>query len=109
MAQGRSRSSDLAARPAARSGRGRGFVTMTQPLPRFVRVKKLASGVVGFYWELTGYYRKLGCSIPGEPLGSDYTAACGQDGNGGQAAVLNRLFDEWRAGRKGEPIAGLIK
>jgi hypothetical protein len=37
-------------------------------LPRFVRAKRLANGGVGFYWELTSYYRRLGCSIPGEPL-----------------------------------------
>jgi hypothetical protein len=39
---------------------------VTRPLPRFVRV---------IYWDLTGYYRRLGCSISSEPLGADYTAA----------------------------------
>ncbi len=82
---------------------------MTRPLPRFVRVKKLASGAVAFYWDLTGYYRRLGCSIPSEPLGADYAAACGQDGNGGRAAILNGLFDEWRRERSGEPIEGLVR
>ena len=78
-------------------------------LPRFVRAKPLANGAIGFYWELTGYYRRVGCSIPGEALGSDYVIACGADGNGGRAAELNALFDEWRAIRAGEPIAGLVK
>ena len=63
----------------------------------------------GFYWELTGYYRKLGCSIHGEPLGNDYVVACGVDGNGGRAAALNALFDEWRAIRAGEPVVGLVR
>ena len=78
-------------------------------LPRFVRSKRLANGAFAFYWELTGYYRKLGCSIRGEPLGSDYAIACGADGTGGRAAALNALFDEWRAERAGEPIPGLVK
>jgi hypothetical protein len=78
-------------------------------LPRFVRAKQLASGGIGFYWELTGHYRRLGCSIPGQPLGDNYAVACGADGNGGRAATLNALFDEWRAVRAGEPVAGLIK
>jgi hypothetical protein len=82
---------------------------VTRPLPRFVRTKTLASGLVAFYWDLTGHYRRLGCSIPGEPLGTDYAIACGEDGNGGRAAVLNALFDEWRTCRAGDPIAGLVK
>jgi len=82
---------------------------MTRPLPRFVRTKTLASGLVAFYWDLTGHYRKLGCSIPGEPLGTDYAIACGEDGNGGRSAALNALFDEWRASRAGEPIESIAK
>src|SRR5438046_142017 len=96
MAPRRSRSSDLAARPAAGPGRRRGSVSVLRPLPRFVRIKSLASGAVAFYWDLTGYYRGLGCLIPGEPLGTDYVTACGEDGNGGRAARLNALFDEWK-------------
>ena len=82
---------------------------MTRLLPRFVRIKTLANGAVAFYWDLTGYYRGLGCSIPGEPLGTDYVTACGEDGNGGRAAALNALFDEWRRGRSGEPVEGLVR
>lgn len=82
---------------------------MSRPLPRFVRTKTLASGAVAFYWDLTAYYRRLGCSIPGEPLGIDYFAACGSDGSGGRAAILNALFDEWRRARAGEPIRGLVR
>ena len=58
---------------------------------------------------MTGYYRGLGCSIAGEPLGTDYVTACGEDGNGGRAAALNALFDEWKRGRCGEPIEGLVR
>jgi hypothetical protein len=78
-------------------------------LPRFVRAKRLASGAIAFYWELTGHYRRLGCTIPGEPLGDDYLNACGADGAGGRAAALNALFDEWHAVQAGEPIAGLVR
>lgn len=82
---------------------------MSQPLPRFVRTKNLASGKVAFYWDLTGYYRRLGCSILGEALGTNYVAACGDDGNGGRAAILNALFDEWRDARTGGIVHGLAK
>jgi hypothetical protein len=69
----------------------------------------LANGAIGFYWELTGYYRKLGCSIPSEPLGTNYVIACGEDGNGGRAAVLDALFEEWRSEQAGEPTEGLLR
>ena len=36
----------------------------------------------GFYFNVPTRYRKLGCSIPNEPLGSDYIVACGEDANG---------------------------
>jgi hypothetical protein len=50
------------------------------------------------------FYRRKGCTIPNEPLGDDYAIACGGDGNGGRAAALNGLFDEWNTNRKGGPI-----
>ncbi len=77
---------------------------LTKPLPRFVIAKPLARGRTGFYFTLPTYYRKQGCTISNESLGSDYVTACGDDGNGGRAAALNGLFDEWRAMRAGEPI-----
>ncbi len=82
---------------------------MTLPLPRYVRPRKLASGQIGFYWIVPTYFRKLGCKIPNEPLGDNYAVACGDNGNGGRAAGLNALFDEWTAKRNGEPIAGLVR
>jgi len=62
--------------------------------PRFVKPKDLASGETAFYWEVPAYYRDLGCTIPSEPLGTDYATACREDGKGGRAAALNGLFDE---------------
>jgi hypothetical protein len=82
---------------------------MSHPLPRFVIAKRLANGRTGFYFYITAHYRRLGCNIPNEPLGSDYAAACGSDGNSGRAAILNALFDEWRASRAGEPLEGAMK
>jgi hypothetical protein len=82
---------------------------MTRPLPRNVIAKQLASGLTGFYFNVPSYFRKLGCNIPNEPLGTDYVLACGNDGNGGRAAALNGLFDEWKAKRDGEPITGIIR
>jgi hypothetical protein len=76
----------------------------TKPLPRFVIAKQLASGAVGFYFNVPTLYRRLGCNIPNEPLGPDYVAACGDDGNGGRAAGLNGHFDEWNVKRKGGQV-----
>jgi hypothetical protein len=77
---------------------------MRKILPRFVISKTLSSGMTAFYFNITKYYRKLGCAIPNEPLGTDYIIACGESGDGGRAAGLNGLFDEWDATRRGEPI-----
>jgi hypothetical protein len=35
--------------------------------------------------------------------------ACGDNGDGGRAAALNGLFDEWRAMRAGEPIQSIAR
>ena len=75
-----------------------------KPLGRYVIDKPLASGAIGFYWNVPTLYRKLGCKIPNEPLGTDYAIACGDDGNGGRAAALNALFDEWNTARKGGTV-----
>ena len=77
---------------------------LERPRPRFVEVRRLADGSVAFYFRVPKYYRKLGCEIANEPLGTSYEAACGEDGKGGRAATLNALFDEWNDQRKGEPI-----
>ena len=76
---------------------------MTLPLPRYVIAKQLASAKVGFYFNVPKLYRTLGCSINNEPLGTDYSVACGPDG--GRAAALNALFDEWGRPRTGEPVS----
>src|SRR4051794_16813500 len=109
MAEGRSRSGNFACRTSVSAGRRRGSVVFTRPLPRFVRAKALASGATGFYWELTQYYRKLGCNIAAEPLGTDYVVACGEAGDGGRAAALNALFDEWRSGGNAHLTSGIAK
>lgn len=78
---------------------------MPRPLPRFVTRKPVA-GRDRYYWTLPTYYRKLGCTLHLEhatKLGTDYAKACGDDGNGGTAATLNGLFDEWDRSRLGEP------
>jgi hypothetical protein len=76
-----------------------------KPLPRFVIAKTLKRGATGFYFNVPTLYRKLGCIIPNEPLGTDYTTACGDDGNGGRAGILNILFDDWNTKRKGGHLA----
>lgn len=79
---------------------------MTLSLPRFVITKPLANGRTGFYFNVSGRYRAASCPIAGEALGSDYAVACGSDGNGGRAAALNALFDEWQDMRRGLPVSG---
>lgn len=79
---------------------------MTMSLPRYVIVKTLANGTTAFYFNVPTLYRKLGCVIPNEPLGTSYAIACGKDGGGGRAAALNALFDEWDSVRRGQPLPG---
>jgi hypothetical protein len=81
---------------------------MTLPLPRYVIKKSLASGAIGFYFTVPTRYRGLGCTIPNEPLGSDYAVACGVNGEGGRAAALNGLFDEWWKIKNGEPVDSTV-
>src|SRR5262245_8783857 len=102
MAEGRPGPGDRAA-GSHRSGSRRGLVMFSKPLPRFVIAKRLANGT-GFYFHLPALYRKLGCSIPNEALGTDYVVACGENGDGGRAAGLNGLFDEWNSARKGGQV-----
>jgi hypothetical protein len=82
---------------------------MTLRLPRYVITKSLATGTTGFYFNIPTRYRKAGCTIPNEPLGNDYTTACGVDGNGGRAAALNGLFDEWWKIKNGEPVESIVR
>ena len=82
---------------------------MTLPLPRYVIPKRLADGSTAFYFNVPTRYRKLGCTIPNEPLGNDYTIACGADGKGGRAAALNGLLDEWIKIRNGEQIDNIVR
>src|SRR6516225_2852513 len=109
MAPRRSRSSDSSSGTERARRPRRGFVTMTLPLPRYVIAKPLASGATGFYFTIPTRYRRMGCTIPNEPLGSDYTVACGPDGKGGRAAALNALFDEWWKLKNGEPVENVVR
>lgn len=79
---------------------------MVLPLPRFVVAKSLADGQPAFYFSVPTKFRMAGCPIPDQPLGRDYTVACGKDGNGGRAAGLNALFNEWQDQRHGLPVTG---
>jgi hypothetical protein len=99
MAQGRSGRGDSAAGADTRNRHRRGFVSVK--LPRHVIPKPLASGKTAFYYNVPTKYRKMGCNVPSEALGTDYAKACGE---GGKADILNGLFDEWNDARKGFPI-----
>jgi integrase len=67
--------------------------------PRHVIQKRLASGKTGFFYNVPTKYRKLGCPLRNEPLGTDYAEMRKR------AETLNGLFDEWDRQRKGLPIS----
>jgi hypothetical protein len=102
MAKGRSGRGDIATRVGSSNRHSRGFVSVK--LPRHVRTKPLASGETAFYYEVPSKYRKMKCPVPSEPLGTDYSKACG---DGGRAETLNGLFDEWNDARRGLPVSGI--
>ena len=64
---------------------------MIMPLPRYVRPRGLAGGQIGFYWIVPTHFRRLGCTIPNEPLGHNYAEACGENGIGGRASALRHI------------------
>jgi hypothetical protein len=82
---------------------------MSLRLPRYVIAKSLANGSIGFYFNIPTRYRKEGCTIPNEPLGNDYSVACGADGKGGRAVALNDLLDEWLKLKAGEPVESIAR
>lgn len=84
-------------------------MTIERLKPRFVRPKRLSGGKIAYFFEVPTYYRKLGCDVPSEPLGTDYIAACGEDGHGGKAAALNAHFDEWNDMRSGVPLPTIAR
>jgi hypothetical protein len=69
-------------------------------LPRYVIAKRLSTGATSFYFNVPVPYRKRGCPVRNEPLGTDYGAMVGR------ARTLNGLVDEWLDARRGLPVAG---
>ncbi|QUS39515.1 hypothetical protein RPMA_12235 [Tardiphaga alba] len=69
-------------------------------LPRYVIPKKLAAGKVAYYFNVPTRYRKLNCTVPNEPLGTDFAVMMKR------AEMLNGLFDEWDLARKGTITIG---
>jgi hypothetical protein len=74
---------------------------VTVKLPRHMIYKKLASGLVAYYYNIPSRYRTMNCPVSNEPLGADFAIASKR------AATLNGLFDEWGASRKGLPVASV--
>ncbi|MFK4725384.1 hypothetical protein ABIE89_006484 [Bradyrhizobium niftali] len=67
-------------------------------LPRHVIPKKLASGAEAYYYNVPTKYRKMGCTVENEPLGTDFGKMKER------AKTLNEQFDEWDKARKGLPV-----
>ena len=76
----------------------------SKPLPRFVIAKRLARRSDGLLFPLACPVSQARLSDSNEPLGTDYVTACGDNGEGGRAAALNGLFDEWNIARKGGQV-----
>lgn len=92
MAEERFGSSDRSGREPRNPGRGRGAVTVTLALPRYVSPKQLASGAVGFYWSVPAYWRRQKCPFEAAALGLNL----GQAALNEAAAIWNDRFDGWR-------------
>jgi hypothetical protein len=69
-------------------------------LPRHVIPKRLASGLIAYYYNTPSKYRQLKCPVTSEPLGSNFAQMQLR------AEVLNGQFDEWDRVRKGMLLEG---
>ena len=63
----------------------------TQPLPRYVRRKRLADFQLAYFFEPPTWARKAGCTVVAEALGSNYESARNR-----AETVLLPAFDSWR-------------
>ena len=63
----------------------------SKSLPRFVIAKMLASGAMAFYFNVPSLYRKLGCTISNEPIGTDYTVSVRRERRGWQSRRVECL------------------
>ena len=71
--------------------------------PRYMRSKRLKSGLTGYFWEPPTWARREKCPVCAEALGTDYAAAKQRCDD-----VLNPQFDAWRTGGEAsEPSAVL--
>jgi hypothetical protein len=84
---------------------------MAHPLPRYVIPKVLRSGKTAYYFNVPNKFKREGCPVLSEALGTDYRAACCSnglpEGEGGKASILNAQIDAWQASRAGEPLKPL--
>ena len=78
-------------------------------LPRYLRPKRRADGLTGYFWERPSWarppaerYGRL-CPVDSEALGTDLAAAIGK------AELLNTMLDEWRLGAEARPATGTVK
>ena len=72
---------------------------MTKPLPRFVIAKTLASGATGFYFNIPTSTGGSAARFRTSRWVMTTRSLAVTDGNGGRAAALNELFDEWNHNR----------
>lgn len=72
---------------------------VAEKLPKNVIWKRNAAGDVAFYWNLSSHWRKSGCMIENEPLGTDRPTAFAR------AATLNAMVDEWKRLSTGREVA----
>lgn len=63
------------------------------PLPRYTRRRRLASGQWAYFFEPATCYKKEGCTVHAEALGTDYAAAVKRVED-----LLLPAYDSWRTG-----------
>lgn len=69
--------------------------------PSYMSEKRLAGGVVAYYWAPPSWAKARGCPIQSEALGTDYAAAKKRCDD-----VLNLQFRSWRTGSSADPESG---
>ena len=65
-----------------------------QTLPRYVQTRKLASGVIAYYWCRPWWARGADCPLKNQALGLHFGEVKVR------AALLNEQLDSWRLDRK---------
>lgn len=73
------------------------------PLPRYVLPKRLKNGVIGIFFNVPTWARKVGCPSKNEPLGTDYEVMVER-----AEKVLLPAFDSWASGGESDKAGTVV-